>query len=211
MFSCAKCNVHACSKNLEDKKPGLQCPSKGKKHITEKSIEKYKTNEEDHKLAYNSALVESEGYCKDVRLLEIINFAKKCGFKKLGIAFCIGLANEAKVVAKIMELHGFDLKSITCKFSGVDKEELGIKNSEKVCPDCFESMCNPIGQAMYLNEEETDFNIMIGLCVGHDSLFFKYSEAPTTVFTVKDRVLGHNPLAAIYTSDCYYKKKLFNN
>jgi len=25
-------------------------------------------------------------------------------------------------------------------------------------------------------EEKTDFNIIVGLCVGHDSLFIKYSE-----------------------------------
>ena len=70
-------------------------------------------------------------------------------------------------------------------------------------------MCNPIGQAMFLNEAKTDFNIILGLCVGHDSLFIKYSEAPVTVFAVKDRVLGHNPLAAIYQAESYYKDKLF--
>jgi uncharacterized metal-binding protein len=42
--------------------------------------------------------------------------------------------------------------------------------------------------------------------VAHDSLFFKHAEAPTTVLAVKDRVTGHNPLAAIYLSDSYYRK-----
>jgi uncharacterized metal-binding protein len=42
--------------------------------------------------------------------------------------------------------------------------------------------------------------------VGHDSLFFSFAEAPTTVLAVKDRVTGHNPLAAIYLSDTYYQK-----
>ena len=41
---------------------------------------------------------------------------------------------------------------------------------------------------------------------GHDSLFFKYSTAPVTVLAVKDRVTGHNPLAAIYLSESYYRK-----
>lgn len=72
-------------------------------------------------------------------------------------------------------------------------------------------MCNPIGQALYLNKEEVDFNILLGLCVGHDTLFIKYAEAPITVFAVKDRVLCNNPLGAIYQADGYYKKKLFNN
>jgi uncharacterized metal-binding protein len=67
-------------------------------------------------------------------------------------------------------------------------------------------MCNPIYQAKLLNHENTDFNILLGLCVGHDSLFFKFAEAPTTVLAVKDRVTGHNPLAAIYLSGTYYQR-----
>ena len=41
-------------------------------------------------------------------------------------------------------------------------------------------------------------------------IVIKYSEAPVTVFAVKDRVLGHNPIAAIYTANSYYNKKLFD-
>jgi uncharacterized metal-binding protein len=48
-------------------------------------------------------------------------------------------------------------------------------------------------------------NVLLGLCVGHDSLFFKYTEAPGTVLAVKDRLLGHNPLAAVYNVDSYYR------
>ena len=48
----------------------------------------------------------------------------------------------------------------------------------------------------------TDFNLMLGLCVGHDSMFLKYSEALVSVIAVKDRLLGHNPLAALYSG--YY-------
>ena len=37
--------------------------------------------------------------------------------------------------------------------------------------------------------------MLVGLCVGHDSLFIKYSEAPVTTLVTKDRVLAHNPVA----------------
>ena len=67
-------------------------------------------------------------------------------------------------------------------------------------------MCNPVYQAKLFNHEKTDFNVLLGLCVVHDSLFFKYAEAPTTVLAVKDRVTGHNPLAAVYQADSYYRK-----
>jgi uncharacterized metal-binding protein len=57
-----------------------------------------------------------------------------------------------------------------------------------------------------MNHEKTELNILMGQCVGLDSIFFKYAQAPTTVLAVKDRVTGHNPLAAIYLSDSYYQK-----
>ena len=85
------------------------------------------------------------------------------------------------------------------------KETLGVRDDQKIKIGCFEPMCNPIAQAYLFNEEKTEFNVVMGLCVGHDSLFLKYAEAPCTVFAVKDRLLGHNPLAAIYTFDGYYR------
>ena len=71
-------------------------------------------------------------------------------------------------------------------------------------------MCNPVLQAKLLNEAKTDLNIVMGLCVGHDALFYKYVEGLTTTLVVKDRVTGHNPVAAIYNAESYYKKKLFD-
>ncbi|KPK21756.1 MAG: metal-binding protein, partial [Dehalococcoidia bacterium SM23_28_1] len=93
-----------------------------------------------------------------------------------------------------------------CKAGGIPKEEIGVKDEEKIIPGTYESMCNPISQAEILNEEGCDFNIAMGLCVGHDSLFLKHANAPTTVFAVKDRLLGHNPLAALYQSRQYYRR-----
>ncbi len=142
------------------------------------------------------------------RIQEIIEFAKKMDFKRLGIAFCLGFSKEAEILTKILENNGFEVVSVVCKVGGKDKELLGLKDHEKIRIGEYESMCNPIAQAKVLNEAETDFNIMLGLCVGHDSLFIKFSEAMTTVFAVKDRLLGHNPLAAIYTSHSYYNRFL---
>jgi uncharacterized metal-binding protein len=63
-------------------------------------------------------------------------------------------------------------------------------------------------QAKILNKQKTDLNVIVGLCVGHDSLFIKYSQAPVTTLITKDRILGHNPAAALYTSGFYYKRLL---
>jgi len=67
-------------------------------------------------------------------------------------------------------------------------------------------MCSPITQADILNAANTEFNIVFGLCVGHDSLFMRYSDALSTVLIAKDRVTGHNPLAAINLHKSYYQK-----
>jgi uncharacterized metal-binding protein len=140
------------------------------------------------------------------RLVEISEFAKKMGYQRLGLAFCIGLAKETRVVEDILKEHGFEVISILCKAGRTPKETIGVRDEEKIYQGTDEAMCNPIYQAKRLNLAGTEFNILLGLCVGHDSLFFKYADAPTTVLAVKDRITGHNPLAAIYLSDTYYRK-----
>jgi len=42
--------------------------------------------------------------------------------------------------------------------------------------------------------------------VGHDALFMRFSMALCTVLVVKDRVTGHNPLAAINLHRSYYQR-----
>ena len=130
------------------------------------------------------------------------------GYQKLGVAFCVGLMNEAKILIPILENKGFNVISVCCKTGGIAKEELGVKDEEKIHPGTYEPMCNPIAQAEILNKEKTDFNIIMGLCVGHDALFLKHVQALTTVFVVKDRLLAHNPVAALYQSSAYYRRLL---
>jgi uncharacterized metal-binding protein len=140
------------------------------------------------------------------RIVEICEFAEKMGYKRLGLAFCLGLTEEAKTVAEIFQNRGFEVVSVICKAGRTPKEHIGLTDDEKIISGTDEAMCNPIYQAKVLNHERCEFNILLGLCVGHDSLFFKYAEAPTTVLAVKDRVTGHNPLAAIYLAGSYYEK-----
>lgn len=65
-------------------------------------------------------------------------------------------------------------------------------------------MCNPITQAEILNDAGTEFNVLVGLCVGHDALFLKHAKALNTVLVVKDRMLGHNSVAALYGIKGYF-------
>jgi uncharacterized metal-binding protein len=140
------------------------------------------------------------------RIVEIYEFAEKMKYQRLGLAFCLGLVKEAGVVEDILKNRGFEVVSVLCKAGRTSKDRIGIKDEDKIYRGTEEAMCNSIFQAKLLNHMRTEFNILLGLCVGHDSIFFKYAEAPTTVLAVKDRVTGHNPLAAIYLSDSYYQK-----
>jgi len=106
-----------------------------------------------------------------------------------------------KIIDKIFTYNDFETESIICKVGGISKDTVNLSDTKP--------MCNPITQAKFLNKAKTDFNVVVGLCVGHDSLFIKYSEAPVTVLAVKDRVLAHNPLGAVYLADGFYRNKLF--
>lgn len=196
-FTCAKCQIHACNQKNWEKAP-KNCASLS----ADREFESLYLEEENYKVAQVAAQIVMDNYGAKTRIVEIIDFAKGCGYQKLGLAFCIGLSKEAAIIEKILLNHGFDVESIVCKVGGVSRKLIGIEN-------CETPMCNPIIQAQYLNKKETELNILVGLCVGHDSLFFKYSNALVTVFAVKDRVLAHNSMGAIYQASAYYEDKLF--
>jgi uncharacterized metal-binding protein len=143
------------------------------------------------------------------RLEETIQFAGKCNYRKIGMAFCVGLKQEACMLTDIFSAKGFEMVTVNCKVGGVPKESIGLKPEEKIAPPAMmETMCNPIAQAEVLNAEQVDLAILLGLCVGHDTLFLKYIRPPCTVLAVKDRVLGHNPLAAAYLSKGPYYSRM---
>lgn len=169
---------------------------------------KHYDDPEIRKVSQESARVEAIGYCEWTRVQETMELAKRMGFQKLGIAYCIGLRREASTLASIYQKNGFVVASVCCKSGSIPKEEIGLRDDEKIRPGTYESVCNPVGQAMVLNAEKTGLNVLVGLCVGHDSLFIKHSEALVTCLVAKDRVLAHNPVGAIYTAKSYYREKL---
>lgn len=203
MFTCAECEILACRTGNKDKMP-KNCPMR-KEEIIAESKKEYQGD--TLAFARQAALTESTGYCKWNRVQEIIYFCKEMGYEKIGVAFCVGLKKEAGTLARILRKAGFQVVSVVCKNGSIPKGFLNIKDSEQVRPGQFEPMCNPIGQALLLNKAGTDFNVAVGLCVGHDSLFFKYAEAPVTVLVAKDRALAHNPVGALYCAEGYFKNR----
>jgi uncharacterized metal-binding protein len=214
-IECAKCTKVVCGSKESEQGP-TNCPTKVKAEVIKQALLEY-NKPEVREFARQASVQEFECYMnlpegrttRNPRVEEVAQFAKKMGYKKLGIAFCSGLKNEAKILTRILENRGFDVVSVVCKAGGIPKERIGITEKQKIVgPGRWESMCSPITQAEILNDAATEFNIVVGLCVGHDSLFFKYSKAPVTVLVAKDRVFGHNPAAGLYLSGSYYRKLL---
>lgn len=202
-LTCTDCGTQNC-KYKNRTYPDFCLTTRLEQEDLEWALERY-GDDNNHNVMVASAEVEYEGYCRLTRVEEIMTFARKMGYRKIGIAHCIGLLNEARIFARILRANGFEPYAVICKVGGVAKSSVGIPAA---CESIGAAMCNPIMQARLLNQEQTDLNVVIGLCVGHDSLFYKYSEAYVTTLVTKDRVTGHNPAAALYTTNSYYRKKL---
>jgi len=61
-----------------------------------------------------SAHIESRYYMEKTRLEELILYARGMGYEKLGIAFCIGLEKEAKIIHEILA-QDFNVFSVRCR------------------------------------------------------------------------------------------------
>jgi uncharacterized metal-binding protein len=160
-------------------------------------------DEADSLIAHAAAEVEGLYYGKINRVEETLAFARRIGAARIGVATCFGLIKETRTLVKILRLAGFETFTALCKVGSIEKTEMGVLEDLKIKRDSYEAGCNPLLQARLLNRAQTGLNIIMGLCVGHDSLFTRHSEAPVTTLVVKDRVLGHNPVAALYTVGSY--------
>jgi uncharacterized metal-binding protein len=195
-------------------RPG-NCPTTHHGDVVEGAMALYRSGGPEERLARVAA--EVEGLCYEqrsdgavtarwTRVEDTVALAKRMGWRRVGIATCIGLLDESARLAGILEAQGLEPVSVCCKVGSIDKAALGIEEAFKVRPDTFEPLCNPVAQARILNRVGTDMNVIMGLCVGHDMLFTRHADAPTTTLVAKDRVTGHNPAAALYGNHFYFKR-----
>lgn len=205
--SCSECGLLNCYRR-EKEFPSFCLTGAADPKLKDKTLSRYKGRGTDARVARIAAEVEGTYYGKLTRVEEIIAFANRLGAKRIGIATCIGLIQETRIFVKILKAHGLESYTVLCKVGSTDKTEIGISEELKVKKGSYEAICNPILQAELLNAQKTDLNVIVGLCVGHDSLFIKHSNALVTTLITKDRVLGHNPAAALYTSNFYYQRLL---
>lgn len=192
------------------------CPAALETETVEETFSLYTEESDDARLARVAAQVEGLCYqpvpgsdavnARWTRVEDTIALARLMGYRRVGIATCIGLLEESDRLCDILKAQDLEPVSVCCKAGSLDKLELGLSEAEKVRPGSFEPACNPIAQARVLNAQKTDMNLIVGLCVGHDMLFARHSEAPVSTLVVKDRVTGHNPAAVLYGQNFYYKR-----
>lgn len=184
-LKCANCAAEFCEDDI-NKTPEF-CPRREMTEELEGAKKMYTHDPEVKRIFEVAGAIETEGYRIWPRVQELVEFTRRMKYSKLGVAFCTGLHEETKSLCKILESHGFNVNSICCAIDGG---------------------CNPVGQARVLNSADTELNIIMGLCIGHDVLFTKFSDAPVTTLVVKDRVTCHNPAAPLmnrYWRDSFLK------
>ena len=131
MYSCASCTIYACGEPRPEKLP-TNCPMR-KTELMNTAFQTY--SEPDNKTFYITASeLEAAGYCQWPRLKETIELCRRMGYRRVGLAFCRGLRNEAKIVASVLRNAGLEVVSVICKTGGVDKELCGIPEAGKNHP-----------------------------------------------------------------------------
>lgn len=215
MTNCADCQSQECQTRGKESL-NEACPMQDKEFFEE--VRALYHTEENQRFYENSLKSMRGSFARWSRIREIMEFCKYNGFTRIGLAYCSGMTKEGRLANDILKANGFTVIAAGCKLGGFSPEELcdgyepaaksaapavgptGVPLTEAPAPVKKRAICDPIGQAMLLNREKTQFNVVVGLCVGHDSLFLKYADAPCSVLVAKDRLLNNNPVAALY---CY--------
>lgn len=132
------------------------------------------------------------------RIKVLIEYMKKMGYKKIGIIFCAMVFSEMDWLSRILRKCGFEVVSACCLNGGTNITEHGVELPEPAVKPGYDPACNPIGQARLMNAQHTEFNIVSSLCAGHDTLAFRYSEAPCSLLSIKDVSMEMCPINALH-------------
>lgn len=202
-LACMSCGTTACE-YTEREEPSFCSQAAVSSELHDEAHRLYALPE-NHAIMEAAAKV-SEDTANSTRVQDTIKFANLIGAQHIGIASCTIMLRETRTLAKLLEQAGFRVETIGCKLESNRRADLNLEPPAKGGEGGV--VCNPIMQALLLNEAKTDLNILMGICVGHDALFCKYSDAPVTTFATKDFLAGNNPCAVLYTAQSCYRKKL---
>jgi uncharacterized metal-binding protein/predicted Fe-Mo cluster-binding NifX family protein len=146
--------------------------------------------------AWDVALEKERTLC---RLAEVVYFALEMGCQRVGVAFCEDLREPAAILTDVLRRF-FTVFPVGCRVgSALLPDRLGKQPPMQKKGPAEKDLCDPLGVAEVLNQNRTDLNILVGFCVGADSVFTQSSEAPVTTIFVKDKSLANNPIGAVYS------------
>lgn len=202
-LNCMSCGTTACE--YTDREEPRFCAQSAVSSALHDEAQRLYALPENHVIMQAAAMV-SEETANSTRAQDTIKFANLIGATHIGIASCPIMLRETRILAKLLEQAGFRVETVGCKLESNRRADLDLEPPARGGEGGV--VCNPIMQALLLNEAKTDLNILMGICVGHDALFCKYSDAPVTTFATKDFLAGNNPCAVLYTAHSCYEKKL---
>lgn len=193
--TCASCKKECCVKGITSgSELPKNCPMRNQTYM-DTLFEPY-TDPEIHRFYVSTKVCSGteDQHRYTPRLRSVINLCKHAGFKRIGLAFCRDFMKEAQLYASIIRKHGIEVVAVCCANGGYQIEAGGSlrKTNSSESP-----MCNPVGQAMVMNFMDTEFNLVMGLCIGSEALFIQQARAMSSVVLVKDPVTCHRPLAAL--------------
>ncbi len=192
LYACSHCAKASCFRGELDAMPKT-CPTRTEPELARDARPYRGEPRHAEMLAADHAPFTDAGEKRN-RVEELIFFAKARGMKRLGVAFCVTLLQEAQTLGRKLRAEGLDAELVCCRVGAIDYDEIGLP---KAHPDRFASICNPVAQARLLCERKVDLVAQLGLCIGHDLILQAECKAPVTTLVVKDRTLDHHTVLAL--------------
>ena len=141
--SCIDCGSKSCER-MDGANPPFCLTTGLDQEVLEEAMLLYTEDDWNAQATKAAAEVEAEYYCEMTRVEEIMEFARRLGAKRIGIATCIGLLTEARTAARIFRRAGFEVYGVACKVGAQPKTAVGIPEA---CEKVGKNMCTPILQA----------------------------------------------------------------
>mgnify|MGYP002559028963 CR=1 FL=1 len=126
--SCVDCGVYNC--HTRDKEYPDFCLTTELTDEERAEVWKLYEEPENQKASVVSAQIESDFYLRYTRVQEIVAFAKRMGYHKIGIATCVGLIEESRIFARILRKNGFEVVGAVCKVGSFEKTKVGVPEED---------------------------------------------------------------------------------
>ncbi|MFC1820939.1 DUF1847 domain-containing protein [Thermodesulfobacteriota bacterium] len=155
---CSYCPQKKCYTGDVSQVPDF-CPTANRPELMEEAMAKL--SEKPNQAIAQDVARSWKAKDRPIRIERTAEYARLRGYKKLGLAFCVGLSKEAGLLTNYFLNEGFEIASVCCMCGAISSDDIELPEEDKVAPaGTRQAMCNPITQATVLNSEKCDFNIL---------------------------------------------------